>query len=71
MTTSPAGLDLTDGEHAAGWANDQCLQCHALETTHRVNCTAEDLDMAAVREQADEGNESCGDCHGGNGLEGA
>lgn len=72
MLSSPSGLDLTEEEHAAGWGNDQCLQCHALETTHRVNCTSlEDLDIDAVRYQAAEGNQSCGDCHGLNGLEGA
>lgn len=72
MLGSPDGLDITQDEHPAGWGSDQCLQCHALETTHRVNCTSvDDLDIAEVREEAAEGNETCVACHGLNGVEGA
>lgn len=72
MAAGDAGLDVTETEHAAGWGSDQCLQCHALETTHRVNCTSiEELDLDGVREQAAEGNDACRDCHGDNGIEGA
>jgi len=68
---SPEGLRLVQDEHEAGWGNDACTQCHALETTHRANCTSEpDLDLEAVREEAEDGTyETCAGCHGANGVE--
>ena len=71
MLDSADGILLTIGEHEAGWGKDVCTQCHALETTHRVNCTSEpSIDMEAIREEAEEGTfEVCSGCHGSNGVE--
>lgn len=70
MLASPEGLLLTVEEHEAGWGNDACTQCHALETTHRSNCTSEPtIDMEAIREEAEDGAyETCAGCHGDNGV---
>lgn len=71
LLSSPDGLRLVQEQHEAGWGKDACTQCHALETTHQVNCTSEpDLDMEAVREEAEEGSyATCAGCHGDNGVE--
>lgn len=71
LLSSPEGLRLVEEQHEAGWGNDACLQCHSLESTHQVNCTSQpDLDLEAVREEAEEGTyEACASCHGDNGVD--
>lgn len=70
LLDSPEGLVLTEEEHPAGWGEDECVQCHALQSTHQVNCTSNDgLDMEGVREAASDGEyETCVSCHGDNGV---
>lgn len=71
ILSGPGGLDVLEEEHAAGWGKDACTQCHALETTHRYNCTSEpDMDLEAVQDEAEEGTyEACAGCHGDNGVD--
>ncbi len=70
VLAGPGGAELTRSEHEAGWGNDACTQCHSLESTHQVNCTLEpDLDLEAIREEAEDGEyETCARCHGDNGV---
>ena len=71
LLDSAEGLVLTPEEHPAGWGKSECLQCHPLESIHQEDCTGEDaIDMAAVREEAEDGTyATCAGCHGPNGVE--
>jgi hypothetical protein len=71
LLASPAGLVVVEEEHPTGWGRPDCLGCHEVRKMHVVNRTGvADLDMEAIREIVrEEGNESCVDCHGTNGVE--
>jgi hypothetical protein len=67
LVRSPAGLELTPGEHPAGWGDATCAQCHQAWTTHTRDCVAVAVDVGDI--DADfEDPASCVGCHGGNGV---
>jgi hypothetical protein len=69
MLDSVEGLELTQEEHPTGWGLDCCSECHATAVLHRIGCTP-DMDLDAIRGLvADDGLDSCADCHGDNGVE--
>lgn len=68
MLDGPAGLELAEEEHAIGWGQADCWQCHVESSLHRVGCTA-GVDLDAVQDEVRAlGLESCGSCHGDNGV---
>lgn len=68
MLESDGGLVVTEAEHTLGWGRAECTECHALDSLHRVGCTA-DVDLDAVAAEVEEGGvESCAACHGDNGV---
>ncbi len=76
LATSPGGLTLTEAEHALGWGQSDCFQCHQAFKIHRADCSSFDdsggfIDLAAVAELADPADTtSCVPCHGSNGVPG-
>jgi hypothetical protein len=70
MLESDGGLEVTEDEHPSGWAQEACSTCHSSTATHRRNCTGlDEVDLAAIRDAVEEdGDDSCGDCHGDNGT---
>ncbi len=67
---SPNSLELTEGEHIAGWGREDCLMCHNLNNIHRNNLTDIDLDVEAIQDQTyEQGEGVCMNCHGTNGTE--
>lgn len=70
LMNSPDGLNLTPHEHKEGWGKTDCFTCHNLNLIH-LNQSEQGYDMEAVRDQAaDEGLDSCSECHGTNGVGG-
>jgi len=71
LLASPAGLVLVEEEHPTGWGRPDCLGCHEVRKMHVQNRTGvADLDMEAIRDIVRENGEaSCVDCHGTNGVE--
>lgn len=69
MLDGAEGLVVTEAEHAAGWSQAACFDCHAAVTLHRTGCTP-DVDLEAIQDQVDEvGEAGCATCHGDNGVE--
>ena len=70
MLESDGGLDVTEDEHPSGWQQADCSTCHSSTATHTRNCTGlDEVDLQAIRSDVEEyGDESCGDCHGDNGV---
>ncbi len=70
MLDGPGGLNVTEEEHAAGWGRSTCFSCHSVERMHVMNCTGlEEVDLAEIRAIVDtEGETSCAQCHGDNGV---
>jgi len=71
LLASPAGLIVVEGEHPSGWGRPDCFTCHEMRNMHLVNRTGiPDLDLAAIRALIrDQGEDSCVQCHGTNGVE--
>lgn len=68
MLDSELGLELTEAEHPEGWGHEDCFGCHASASLHREGCTPE-VDYEALWDLVeDEGDASCIDCHGDNGV---
>ncbi|MBI4212214.1 MAG: hypothetical protein HY540_06205 [Deltaproteobacteria bacterium] len=66
---SDSGLTLTESEHAVGWGKAECTICHNLENIHLVDRSGGLVDVNAIRERTlTEGEASCVDCHGTNGI---
>lgn len=68
------GIVLTEGEHAVGWGQAECLICHNLNNIHLLNRSSRtDIDIDEIREDAkteweSRGSVACTDCHGPNGV---
>jgi hypothetical protein len=71
LLASPAGLVVVEEEHPTGWGRPDCFGCHEVRKMHVVNRTGvADLDMEEIREIVRENGEtSCVECHGTNGVE--
>jgi hypothetical protein len=71
LLASPAGLVVVAEEHPTGWGRPDCFGCHEVRKMHVVNRTGvADLDLEAIREIVRENGEaSCVECHGTNGVE--
>ncbi len=68
MLDSVDGFEMTEAEHPTGWGLEDCSECHALPSLHRLGCSP-DVDLELIREQVrDEGLDSCASCHGDNGV---
>lgn len=68
MTASPGGLEVTEAEHPDGWGRSDCGTCHVQAALHRFSCTDE-VDLAELRARVEEdGDDSCVECHGENGV---
>lgn len=68
MLDGAGGLALEQEEHALGWGQADCWQCHNEAVLHRSGCTP-GVDLAAVQERVEtEGLASCAECHGANGV---
>lgn len=65
LTTSPAGLDLTEEEHPAGWGQADCFQCHQRWDIHREDC----IEGVKLDTEALESVDECSSCHGWNGVD--
>lgn len=66
LANSPAGLELTEAEHPAGWGHTDCFECHQRWKIHKNDC----IDGAEVHGdeiQADVPTD-CAACHGWNGV---
>ena len=70
LLNSPQGLVLVMEEHPTGWSRPDCFTCHEFRNIHTVNRTGlPDLDLAEIRDVVrEQGEESCVQCHGGNGV---
>lgn len=81
LLASPAGLVLVEGEHPSGWGRPECNTCHESRSIHTVNRTSLPdchpdassgeacLDLPAVRRLVRrDGESSCAQCHGANGV---
>lgn len=68
LVASPNGLELTEGEHALGWAHTDCFTCHQAQNIHEADCSTGDIDVSEIAEDASD-TLSCADCHGDNGVE--
>lgn len=69
MLDSPGGLVVIEAEHPDGWGRADCADCHSFAALHRDGC-AEEVDYEALRDEVDaDGADSCGSCHGENGVE--
>ena len=69
MLDSQEGLIVTKQEHPLGWGLAQCGACHVHTRLHRTQCTP-GVDLASIRETVDsEGDSSCVNCHGTNGIQ--
>jgi hypothetical protein len=79
LLNSPAGLILVAQEHPTGWGRPDCLVCHEVRNMHVVNrtglpdCTpaVQDacIDLPGIRAIINsEGEASCAQCHGDNGV---
>lgn len=70
LLASPAGLVLTPGEHALGWARTECFQCHQAARIHANDCTSlVAVDARAMDSAVDvDDTTSCVACHGSNGV---
>lgn len=65
---SEQGLIVTPAEHPDGWGRGDCSACHVLAVVHRRECMP-GVDYVALDEQVEaEGYDSCGECHGDNGV---
>ena len=71
LFNSPAGLILVHDEHPTGWGRPDCFSCHEIRKIHTVNRTGlPDLDLAAIQTVVQrEGEASCPQCHGNNGVQ--
>lgn len=72
MNEGPGGLLVLEDEHATGWGEADCTQCHAIDVLHDRGCTPW-VDPAALVETVDEafaadGADACVTCHGTNGV---
>ena len=68
MLDSELGLELTEDEHPEGWGHPDCFGCHAEAALHREGCTP-GVDYEALWEILElEGDLSCAECHGDNGV---
>jgi len=82
LLDSPGGLIVLEEEHPTGWQRPQCLACHAVLNMHTVNrtglpsCntlpdppTTACVDLIQIQEIIDhQGQDSCTQCHGTNGV---
>ncbi len=70
MPLSPASLELTRGEHLAGWGHGQCFQCHQVWAIHAHDCTLLDgIDVTAIADEINpDDTQTCIPCHGDNGA---
>lgn len=70
LLASPEGLIVTQQEHPTGWGRPECFACHEIRNIHTVNRIGlPDDDLAAVRAIVrNQGEASCPQCHGGNGV---
>lgn len=66
LATSPAGLDLTEGEHPSGWGRTECFQCHQAWDIHAEDCV--DAVPVAMEPFEVSDPEACVACHGANGV---
>ena len=71
LLASPQGLIVVEEEHPSGWGRPDCFACHEIRNMHVENRTGiPDLDMDAIRELVrEQGEDSCEQCHGTNGVE--
>lgn len=71
LLASPAGLELVREEHPTGWGRSDCFLCHEVRNLHTVNRTGlADLDLLAIRNLVSrDGEASCVQCHGDNGVQ--
>ncbi len=68
MLDGERGLELTASEHHEGWGHPECFACHSAAALHREGCTP-DVDYEALWDFVDiQGEDSCVDCHGDNGV---
>lgn len=70
IAESPSALELTSGEHTAGWGRADCFQCHQAFLIHQNDCTlVADVDSAAIAALIDPSDTTtCISCHGTNGV---
>lgn len=79
LLNSPAGLVLVVEEHPTGWRRPDCLVCHEVRNMHVVNrtglpdCAPEVqeacIDLPGIRALIrNQGDASCIQCHGDNGV---
>ncbi|MCP4805719.1 MAG: hypothetical protein GY913_35905 [Proteobacteria bacterium] len=68
MTQSPGALTVTEEEHALGWGESECAQCHPAWTLHQRDCVGV-LDLEELEARTDlSDTTSCVACHGTNGA---
>ena len=68
MLDGDEGLVVTEAEHPTGFGQAECTECHAIPQLHRHGCTPGVDDEAVRAIVSEEGVESCGSCHGANGV---
>jgi hypothetical protein len=73
LLASPGGLVVLEQEHPTGWMRPDCFSCHNVNNMHQVNRTGlpdAEVDLPGIRAIIqNQGESSCAQCHGDNGVQ--